>query len=129
MIEPIQGEAGVIIPDHGYYTGVRALCDKYNVLWIDDEVQAGMGRSGKLLAVNYEDARPDMVVLAKSLSAGYYPISVVLADNKVMDLIRPGDHGSTFGGNPLACMIARAACDAMLEEGMIENSRIQGEYL
>jgi len=130
MCEPIQGEAGVIIPDHGYLQGVRKLCDKYNVLWIDDEVQSGMGRTGKMLAVDHEDgARPDLLVLAKSLSAGYYPVSAVLADNKVMDLIKPGDHGSTFGGNPVACVIAQVACETLIEEGMIENSRIRGEYL
>jgi len=129
MCEPIQGEAGVIIPSDGYLKGVRQLCDKFNVLWIDDEVQAGMGRTGKMLAADWEGVKPDILVLAKSLSAGYYPVSAVLANNKVMELIRPGDHGSTFGGNPLACVVAQTACETLISEGMIENSRIKGEYL
>lgn len=129
MIEPIQGEAGVVIPDDGYLAGVRKLCDKYNVLWIDDEVQSGMGRTGKFLAADHDWVKPDIVILAKSLSAGYYPVSAVLADNKVMDLIKPGDHGSTFGGNPLACVIAKRSIEVLLEEKMMENAEIQGKYL
>ena len=113
MVEPIQGEAGVVVPDDGYMSGVRALCDKYNVLFIADEVQTGIGRTGKMLATDYEKARPDILVLGKALSGGVFPVSAVLADDEVMMCIGPGEHGSTFGGNPLACAVAHAALEAV----------------
>ena len=101
MVEPIQGEAGVIVPDDGYLEGVRNLCNKYNVLFIADEVQTGIGRTGKLLATDYENAKPDILILGKALSGGVFPVSAVLANNDIMMCIKPGEHGSTFGGNPL----------------------------
>ena len=103
MVEPIQGEAGVVVPGPEYLKGVRALCDKYNVLWIADEVQTGLCRTGRLLAVDHDNVKPDIVCLGKALSGGTIPISAVLANNAVMDVITPGTHGSTYGGNPLAC--------------------------
>ena len=128
--EPIQGEAGVIIPNYGYLRKVRELCDKYNVLMIVDEVQTGMGRTGKLLATDYEYIKkPDILILGKALSGGMMPVSAVLADNNVMNVITPGTHGSTFGGNPLGCAIATKAINLLQEEDMIENSSRQGEYL
>ncbi|XP_002164568.3 ornithine aminotransferase, mitochondrial isoform X1 [Hydra vulgaris] len=122
MVEPIQGEAGVIVPDFGYLKKVRELCTKYNVLWIADEVQTGLCRTGKLLCVQYEDARPDIVVLGKALSGGTMPISAVLADDEVMLTIKPGQHGSTFGGNPLASKVAIASLEVLIEENLAENS-------
>ncbi len=122
MVEPIQGEAGVIVPDEGYLTGVRKLCDKYNVLFIADEVQTGIGRTGKMLATDYEDARPDILILGKALSGGVLPVSAVLADNDVMMCIGPGEHGSTFGGNPLSCRVAHAALKVVIDENLAENA-------
>ncbi|XP_045505531.1 ornithine aminotransferase, mitochondrial isoform X1 [Colias croceus] len=122
MVEPIQGEAGVIIPDDGYLRKVRELCTKYNVLWIADEVQTGLGRTGKLLAVEHEGVKPDMLILGKALSGGVVPVSAVLANNNVMDVIKPGTHGSTYGGNPLACAVATEALKVLVEEKLIENS-------
>ena len=122
MVEPIQGEAGVIVPDEGYLTGVRKLCDKYNVLFIADEVQTGIGRTGKMLATDYEDARPDILILGKALSGGVLPVSAVLADNNVMMCIGPGEHGSTFGGNPLSCRVAHAALKVVIDENLAENA-------
>ena len=122
MVEPIQGEAGVIVPDQGYLAGVRKLCTKYNILFIADEVQTGIGRTGKLLATDYEDARPDILVLGKALSGGVFPVSAVLADDEVMLCIGPGEHGSTFGGNPLACHVAKAALDVIVEENLADNA-------
>ena len=116
MVEPIQGEAGVVVPDEGYLAGVRRLCTEYNVLFIADEVQTGIARTGRLLATDYEDARPDLLVLGKALSGGVFPVSAVLADNDVMMCLKPGEHGSTFGGNPLACAVAQAALEVVLEE-------------
>ena len=129
MVEPIQGEAGVVVPDEGYLKGVRDLCSQYNVLWIADEVQTGLGRTGKWLAVDHEDVRPDIVCLGKALSGGVYPVSAVLADNEVMLTIKPGEHGSTFGGNPLASQVAMAALDVIQEESLIENSEKLGHIL
>jgi len=129
MVEPIQGEAGVVVPDDGYLKGVRELCDKYNVLFIADEVQTGLARTGKLLCVYHDDVRPDMVVLGKALSGGTMPVSAVLADDEVMLTIRPGQHGSTFGGNPLACRVATAALEVLLEEKLAENAQRLGEVL
>lgn len=127
MVEPIQGEAGVIVPDEGYLAGVRKLCTKYNVLFIADEVQTGIGRSGKMLATDYEDARPDILILGKALSGGVMPVSAVLADSQVMLTIRPGQHGSTFGGNPLACTVAMAALGVVIDEDLPANARIMGQ--
>ncbi|XP_061709404.1 ornithine aminotransferase, mitochondrial [Cydia pomonella] len=122
MVEPIQGEAGVVIPDDGYLKKVRDLCTKHNVLWIADEVQTGLGRTGKLLAVQHEDVRPDIVILGKALSGGALPVSAVLTDSRVMDVITPGTHGSTYGGNPLACAVATEAIKVLLEEKLCENA-------
>ncbi|MBK87120.1 MAG: ornithine--oxo-acid transaminase [Flavobacteriaceae bacterium] len=122
MVEPIQGEAGVVVPDDGYMSGVRALCDKYNVLFIADEVQTGIGRTGKMLATDYEKARPDILVLGKALSGGVFPVSAVLADDEVMMCIGPGEHGSTFGGNPLACAVAHAALEVIIDENLTEKA-------
>jgi len=128
MVEPIQGEAGVVVPDKGYLEGVRRLCDKYNVLFIADEVQTGIGRTGKLLASDYENAKPDILILGKALSGGVFPVSAVLANNEVMMCIKPGEHGSTFGGNPLACAVAKAALEVIIEEDLAENAFNLGEY-
>ena len=122
MVEPIQGEAGVVVPDEGYLSGVRKLCDKYNVLFIADEVQTGIARTGKMLACDYEDARPDLLILGKAISGGVFPVSAVLADNEIMLCIQPGEHGSTFGGNPLACKVAQAALEVVIDENLAENA-------
>jgi ornithine--oxo-acid transaminase len=122
MVEPIQGEAGVVVPHEGYLAGVRALCTKYNVLFIADEVQTGIARTGKLLATDYEDARPDLLVLGKALSGGVFPVSAVLADDDVMMCLKPGEHGSTFGGNPIACAVAQAALEVVLDEKLADNA-------
>ena len=122
MVEPIQGEAGVVVPDEGYLSGVRELCTKYNVLFIADEVQTGIARTGKMLATDYENARPDILILGKALSGGVLPISAVLADDEIMLCIKPGEHGSTFGGNPLACTVARAALEVVVEEDLSSNA-------
>jgi len=127
MVEPIQGEAGVIVPDEGYLRGVREICDRYNVLFIADEVQTGLARTGKLLACDYEDVKPDILILGKALSGGVFPVSAVLANDEVMLCIKPGEHGSTYGGNPLACKVAIAALNVIKEEGLSENSQILGE--
>lgn len=129
MVEPIQGEAGVVVPDDGYLRSVRALCDKYNVLFIADEVQTGLGRTGKRLCVDHEGARPDMVILGKALSGGMYPVSAVLADDEVMLTIRPGEHGSTYGGNPLGCAVAMEAVRVLDDEGLTDNAARLGETL
>ena len=127
MVEPIQGEAGVVVPDDGYLAGVRKLCTKYNVLYIADEVQTGIARTGKMLASDYEDARPDILILGKALSGGVLPISAVLADDDVMLCIKPGEHGSTFGGNPLACKVAQSALEVVIEEDLAKNAAELGE--
>lgn len=129
MVEPIQGEAGVIIPPEGYLKKVKALCEKYKVLLICDEVQTGLGRTGKLLASDWEGVKPDLLVLGKALSGGMYPVSVVLANNEAMMTIKPGEHGSTYGGNPLGSAIGKKALEVLFEEGMIENSQKQGAKL
>ncbi|MDB2622296.1 ornithine--oxo-acid transaminase [Flavobacteriales bacterium] len=126
MVEPIQGEAGVVVPDEGYLAGVRQLCTKYNVLFIADEVQTGIARTGKMLATDYEDARPDLLILGKALSGGVFPVSAVLADDEVMLCIKPGEHGSTFGGNPLACRVAQAALEVVVEEKLADNAQRLG---
>ena len=127
MVEPIQGEAGVVVPDEGYLKGVRELCNKYNVLFIADEVQTGIARTGKMLATDYEDARPDILILGKAISGGVFPVSAVLADDDIMLCIQPGEHGSTFGGNPLACVVAKAALEVVLDEKLAENAYRLGE--
>ena len=127
MVEPIQGEAGVVVPDEGYLSGVRELCTKYNVLFIADEVQTGIARTGKMLATDYENARPDILILGKALSGGVLPISAVLADDEIMLCIKPGEHGSTFGGNPLACKVARAALEVVVEEDLSSNAFEMGK--
>jgi len=126
MVEPIQGEAGVVVPDEGYLKGVRALCTKYNVLFIADEVQTGLARTGKMLACDHEDVKPDILVLGKALSGGLLPVSAVLANNEVMLTIKPGEHGSTYGGNPLACAVAMEALKVLKEEKLAENSEKLG---
>ena len=122
MFEPIQGEAGVIVPDNGYLREVRRLCSKYNVLMVADEIQTGIGRTGKMLATDYEDARPDILVLGKALSGGVLPVSAVLCDDPIMLCIKPGEHGSTFGGNPLSAAVATEALKVIHDEGLIENA-------
>ena len=127
MVEPIQGEAGVVVPDVGYLAGVRKLCTKYNVLFIADEVQTGIGRTGRMLACDFEDARPDILILGKALSGGVFPVSAILADDEVMLCIKPGEHGSTFGGNPLACKVAMAALDVVVEEKLAQKAEHLGK--
>jgi ornithine--oxo-acid transaminase len=129
MVEPIQGEAGVVIPDDGYLSGVRALCDQYNVLMIADEIQTGLARTGKMLACDHENVRPDILLLGKALSGGTLPISAVLADDVVMLTIKPGEHGSTYGGNPLACKVAMASLKVIKDEQLAENAANMGELL
>ncbi len=129
MVEPIQGEAGVVLPDDGYLTKVRELCTKYNVLFIADEIQTGLARTGKMLACDHENVRPDILILGKALSGGVLPISAVLADDYIMLNIRPGEHGSTYGGNPLACAVAITALEVLKEEKMTENASAMGVLL
>ncbi|MET4066176.1 ornithine--oxo-acid transaminase [Bradyrhizobium sp. S3.2.6] len=126
LVEPIQGEAGVIIPPAGYFASVRELCTANNVMLVLDEIQTGLGRTGKLLAEQHEGIEADVTLLGKALSGGFYPVSAVLSNNDVLGTLRPGQHGSTFGGNPLACAVARAAMRVLVEEGMIENAATQG---
>lgn len=128
MIEPIQGEGGVVIPPDGYLTQIQEICKANNILFICDEIQAGLGRSGKLFSHYYEDVRPDMVIVGKALSGGFYPVSGVLADKVVMLTIKPGEHGSTFGGNPLAAAVAIRSLEVIEEENMVERSNEMGEY-
>ena len=129
MAEPIQGEAGVIIPPAGYLKQARALCTKHNVIMILDEIQTGLGRTGKLLAEEHEGIEADLTLVGKALGGGFYPISAVLSTKEVLGVLKPGEHGSTFGGNPLACAVARAAMKVMVEEGLIENSARVGARL
>ena len=126
MFEPIQGEAGVVVPDDGYISGIRFLCDKYNVLMIADEIQTGLARTGKMLACDHENTRPDILILGKALSGGTLPISAVLADNEIMMTIKPGEHGSTYGGNPLACKVAMEALRVLKDENMEANAMAMG---
>jgi ornithine--oxo-acid transaminase len=128
LLEPIQGEGGVIIPQAGYLRAVREICTRHNILMITDEVQTGLGRTGKLFAADHESVRADIVQLGKALSGGFYPISAVLSSAAIMDVLQPGQHGSTFGGNPLAAAVGRAALQALTEEGMIENAAAMGDY-
>jgi ornithine--oxo-acid transaminase len=129
LVEPIQGEAGVIIPPTGYLRAVREICLRRNVMLILDEIQTGLGRTGRLLAEEHEGVEADLTLVGKALSGGFYPISAVLSNNEVLGVLKPGEHGSTFGGNPLACAIARAALRVLVEEGMIENAARQGARL
>lgn len=129
LVEPIQGEGGVVVPPEGYLKRAREICDRHNVLLIADEIQTGLGRTGQLFASDWEDVRPDMATIGKALSGGFYPVSAVLADREVLGLIGPGDHGSTFGGNPLAAAVAREALRVLTDEGLVENARTQGDYL
>ncbi len=128
LVEPIQGEAGVLMPPEGYLRKAREICQKNNVLLITDEIQTGLGRTGKLFASEHEGVRADMVVIGKALGGGFYPISAVLADEPILGLFKPGEHGSTFGGNPLAAAVARTSLEVLIDEHMIENSAEQGEY-
>lgn len=129
MVEPIQGEAGVLIPDDGYLQKVRELCTQYNVLFIADEIQTGLARTGKMLACDHENVRPDILILGKALSGGVLPVSAVLADDFIMMNIKPGEHGSTYGGNPLACAVAITALTVLKEEKMTENAAAMGILL
>jgi len=128
MVEPVQGEAGVIIPPRGYLKKIRKICTQKNVLLILDEIQTGLGRTGKLLAEEHEGIQADLTLIGKALSGGYYPVSAVLSNEAVLGLLQPGQHGSTFGGNPLACAVARQALKVLMEENMIENAEKMGAY-
>jgi ornithine--oxo-acid transaminase len=127
MVEPIQGEAGVMVPSEGYLAQAYAICKAHNVLFIADEIQTGLGRTGQLLACSYEDVHADILILGKALSGGVLPVSAVLANDKIMLTIQPGQHGSTFGGNPLACAVMQAALDVLIEEKLIANAAAMGE--
>ena len=129
MFEPIQGEAGVVVPDEGYLTGIRNLCTQYNVLRSADEIQTGLARTGKMLACDHENVRPDILILGKALSGGVLPVSAVLCDDEIMMTIKPGEHGSTYGGNPLACAVAMAALQVLKDENMAANAEAMGELL
>ena len=128
LVEPIQGEAGILVPPAGYLRAVASLCKQNNVLLIVDEIQSGLGRTGKLFAYMHEDVTPDMVIIGKALSGGFYPVSAVLSSREVLGVFKPGDHGSTFGGNPLACAIARAALRVIVDEDLTARSAELGEY-
>lgn len=127
LVEPIQGEAGVYVPDDNYLKNASELCKKYNVLFIADEVQTGIARTGKLIACHHEDVQPDILILGKALSGGMYPVSAVLANDEIMNVIKPGQHGSTFGGNPIACAVAVAALDVVADENLSERSEKLGK--
>lgn len=127
LVEPIQGEAGVVIPPEGYLRRVRALCDQHNIQLILDEIQTGLGRTGKLLAEEHEGVEADITLIGKALSGGFYPVSAVLSNTAVLGVLRPGEHGSTFGGNPLACAVARTALKVLVDEGLIENAALMGQ--
>jgi ornithine--oxo-acid transaminase len=129
LFEPIQGEAGVVVPDDGYYSGIRTLCSEYNVLMIADEIQTGLARTGTMLACDAENVKPDILILGKALSGGVLPVSAVLARNEIMLTIKPGEHGSTYGGNPLACAVAITALQVLKEEHMMANASAMGELL
>lgn len=128
LVEPIQGEAGINIPPEGYLKTIRDLCNEHNILFIADEIQAGLGRSGKLFACDWDNVKPDVYILGKALGGGVLPISVVSADNEVLDVFTPGSHGSTFGGNPLACAVSIASLDVIIDENLPEHSNELGEY-
>ena len=127
LVEPIQGEAGVYVPDEGFLKSAAELCKKYNVLFIADEVQTGIARTGKLIACYHENVQPDILILGKALSGGMYPVSAVLANDEIMGVIKPGQHGSTFGGNPIACAVAIAALDVVKDENLSERAEQLGQ--
>src|SRR5690606_23516420 len=127
LVEPIQGEAGVYVPHEGYLAKTKELCEKYNILFIADEIQTGIGRTGKILAVDHENVKPDILVLGKALSGGAYPVSAVLANNTIMGVIEPGQHGSTFGGNPIAAAVAMEALQVVIDENLAENAEVLGD--
>lgn len=129
MVEPIQGEAGVVVPDDGYLKGVRDLCTEYNVLFIADEIQTGLARTGRMLACDHENVRPDILILGKALSGGTMPVSAVLCDDEIMLNIKPGEHGSTYGGNPLACAVAMEALQVLKDDNMVANAEAMGILL
>jgi ornithine--oxo-acid transaminase len=126
LVEPIQGEAGVIIPSAGYFKSVREICTRHNVILILDEIQTGLGRTGRLLAEEHEGIEADLTLIGKALSGGFYPVSAVLSNDEILGVLKPGEHGSTFGGNPLACAVARASLKVLIEEGMVENAQVMG---
>jgi ornithine--oxo-acid transaminase len=128
LLEPIQGEGGVVIPPPGYLKQARELCNEHNVAFMVDEIQTGLGRTGKMLAQDHEGIRADIAVIGKALSGGYYPVSAVLSSREILGTLAPGDHGSTFGGNPLACAVARSALRVLVEEGMVDNAAVMGDY-
>lgn len=128
LFEPIQGEAGVNLPPEGFLKDIRNICDQNKVLMIADEIQTGLGRTGRVFACDHENVRPDMMIIGKALSGGFYPVSAVLADRWLMELFKPGEHGSTFGGNPLGAAVARAAIDVLKDENLSENAALMGEY-
>lgn len=128
LVEPIQGEAGVVVPDEGYLSKAASLCKEANVLFIADEIQTGLARTGKMLACDHENVRPDILILGKALSGGTMPVAAVLADDEIMLTIKPGEHGSTYGGNPLACKVTMTALQVLQDEKMAENAAVQGEY-
>jgi ornithine--oxo-acid transaminase len=128
LVEPIQGEAGVVVPPEGYLRQVREICTRHNVLFMADEIQTGLGRTGKLMACDYEGVRPDVLILGKALGGGVFPVSVVLTPREILGLFEPGDHGSTFGGNPLGAAVARAAMRVLVEERLVENAAAMGRY-
>jgi ornithine--oxo-acid transaminase len=127
LVEPIQGEAGIIVPPEGYLKGAHELCRKHNVLLIADEIQTGLGRTGKMLCIDHDGVKADILILGKALSGGLYPVSAVLADKEIMLCIKPGEHGSTYGGNPLGCAVAMAALKVLIDEGMINNAEKLGK--
>ncbi len=128
LVEPIQGEAGVVIPPAGYMARVREICTRHNIVMITDEIQTGLGRTGRLLAEEHDNVEADVTLIGKALSGGFYPVSAILSNADVLGVFMPGDHGSTFGGNPLACAVARTALKVLVEEGMVENSARMGDY-
>src|SRR5690606_408606 len=128
LVEPIQGEGGVVIPPDGFLSAAADICRKNNVLLMADEIQTGLGRTGRLFASEHEGVRPDVMIVGKALSGGFYPVSAVLADDEVLGLFKPGDHGSTFGGNPLGSAIARTALKVLIDEGLVERSAELGDY-
>src|SRR5699024_5798731 len=127
LVEPIQGEAGVFVPDEGYLQKTKALCEQHDVLFIPDEIQTGIGRTGKKLACDHEQVKPDVVTLGKALSGGFYPVSAVLASDEIMSVIKPGEHGSTFGGNPIACAVGIAALKVIKDENLAEHAAKMGK--
>ncbi len=129
LFEPIQGEAGVVVPDEGYFKGIRDLCTNYNVLMVADEIQSGLARTGKMLACDHENVRPDILILGKALSGGVLPVSAVLCDDEIMMTIKPGEHGSTYGGNPLACAVAITALQVLKDEQLADNAEAMGNLL